>query len=332
MKSYNQSSERVGYIDTVAGIMIIWMILGHCRFHANYSLPFFKYLGFYMPWFFYKSGMFFSTLNQKSLFKKDLSKLLSRYIIYSLYGWLIWSTCGIIDGSLSIKKCIVSPLFDFIHHGSIYGNGALWFLLSLFFVRQLANWLLKQKLPPPILSLFFCALAFLLYAIGWYQYSWWLGNILSGTCFFILGNWLRSIETKRWVFFLALFTYFVILLASIEGWIEDFPYMYMHANKMNNGNYLLFYPMSLAGIIVINNIFKLLCKYIRFRVFDYVGYNSMQYYVTHWIFLIIVLFVAKYVFNVNDSFEQFIILLGACMTLLPIVVGITKSMMIKNVK
>lgn len=108
--------------------------------------------------------------------------------------------------------------------------------------------------------------------------------------------------------------------------------MYMHANKMNNGNYLLFYPMSLAGIIVINNIFKLLCKYIRFRVFDYVGYNSMQYYVTHWIFLIIVLFVAKYVFNVNDSFEQFIILLGACMTLLPIVVGITKSMMIKNVK
>lgn len=142
-------NSRKQYIDVIAGIMIAWMILGHCRFFANTTLPFFKFLGFYMPWFFYKSGMFFTAKNQKQLLKKDATKLLRYFIVYSAIGWGVWCVCGLIDGSLSLTGCILQPIRDFIHHGSIYGNGALWFLLTLFVVRYVANVLIINKLPPP---------------------------------------------------------------------------------------------------------------------------------------------------------------------------------------
>lgn len=53
---------REQHIDMAAGIMIMWMILGHVASHANYNGAFFKmgtYLSFFMPWFFYKAGMFY---------------------------------------------------------------------------------------------------------------------------------------------------------------------------------------------------------------------------------------------------------------------------------
>lgn len=139
--------KRLSYIDAVAGLMIGWMILGHCSYFSHYSLSFFKYLGFYMPWFFYKSGMFFSPKKQGELLRKDVFKFIRYYAVYCFLGWCIWAICSIINGS-SILTCIVSPVNSFIRYGSITGNGALWFLLSLFFVRQASNVALR-KMPPP---------------------------------------------------------------------------------------------------------------------------------------------------------------------------------------
>lgn len=141
---------RVAYIDAVAGIMIIWMILCHVAYFSHISLPsFIKYLGFYMPWFFYKSGMFFSKKNQVILLRKDASKLLRYFVVYSVIGWLIWGVCGIIDSSLTLRACLFKPIGSFFLRGGITGNGALWFLLSLFIVRQSSNFLVKTKIPPP---------------------------------------------------------------------------------------------------------------------------------------------------------------------------------------
>ena len=106
-------------------------------------------------------------------------------------------------------------------------------------------------------------------------------------------------------------------MASIAGRTDGFPYLYMHANDMNCGNYLLFYPMALAGIIMTNNIFRILCDRIKIRALEYIGRNSMVFYVTHWIVFTIVLFATKYYFNIESPFEQFCILLGASIVLLP---------------
>lgn len=144
----NKFDSREKYIDVVAGIMIAWMILGHCKYFSHIDLSFHKYLGFYMPWFFYKSGMFFTPKQWNALMKKDAQKLLHSFVVYSLIGWVVWCTCGLIDGSLVFKECINNPVRQFLHQGSIQANGALWFLLSLYIIRQIANFILA-KLPPP---------------------------------------------------------------------------------------------------------------------------------------------------------------------------------------
>ncbi len=59
--------DRVAYIDMAAGIMILWMMLGHVSgSRLEFTTPSFygmmrRLFFFFMPWFFYKSGMFFFT-------------------------------------------------------------------------------------------------------------------------------------------------------------------------------------------------------------------------------------------------------------------------------
>ncbi len=318
------NNTRIGYIDVVAGLMIAWMILGHCTFLSHYQLSFHKYLGFFMPWFFYKSGIFFSVKDQTIILKRDASKLLRYFCVYSLIGWIVWCICGLVDGSLTLNSIVIRTVSKIFRRGFIVGNSALWFLVSLFIVRQLSNWILKKKTPPTIVSVTCFALAFALYAVGWYRHSYWFGNLFSGTCFFMLGYWIKDREGNRLLFSLSSLTYCMVLIASTAGWIDEFPYLYMHANKMVSGNYLLFYPTALAGIIMTNNIFRILCEHVKFRVLSYIGVNSMYFYVIHWILFTVVLFVAKYYFNIQSPFEQFILLLGSSIVLLPPIVRILK--------
>ena len=309
--------ERLTYIDAVAGLMIGWMILGHCSYFSHYSLSFFKFLGFYMPWFFYKSGMFFSPKKRGELFWKDVHKFIRLYVVYCFLGWIIWAIFSIINGS-SIVNCIVSPVNSFVFNGAVTGNGALWFLLSLFFVRQASNVALK-KVHPPFLAIVCFIIAFALNKIGWYNYSWWLGNIFSGMFFFLMGYYLKDKEDNIELFLTSIIVFGCVLLAYFVGWIMDFPYLYMHANKMYRGDYVLFYPMALAGIIMTNNVFRIVCKYVRFYILGYIGRKSMYFYVTHWILFIAVVFIAKSIFHIGSAFHLFIILLCSSVVFLPLI-------------
>ena len=329
MVKYDKS-RRIIYVDVVAGIMIVWMILGHCVFFSNQPFPFFKYLGFYMPWFFYKSGMFFKQRNQSALLRKDISKLIRYFVVYSIIGWFVWSICGLVEGTLQLKDCFIKPVYEFIHRGSIHANGPLWFLLSLFFVRQCSNFFLNKKFSPLIISIVCYGIGFILYVLGWHNHSWWLGNIFTGLCFFLMGYWLKDKEAQKVVFLLSIIIYGFVLYAYCCGWIMKFPYLYMHANNISGGfYYLLFFPMALAGIIVTNNIFRLLSKQVRFRVLKYIGSNSMYFYVIHWILMIFTLFVSRFFFGVESPATQFTILVVVNILFLPMINEMIKSLKAK---
>lgn len=314
-------THRLDYIDVVAGVMICWMLLRHCIVFSHYSPPAMpkELLAFFMPWFFYKSGAFFKNMSQKDLLIKDIGKYLRYFCVYSLIGWVVWCLCGLYNNELTIKACIKVPFFHFIKFGYIDGNGALWFLLSLFFVRQCANVLtIKKLLSPLVMSIICMALAYTLYQIEWYKQSWWLGNFFSGLCFFLLGYWLKTLEQNNIVFISSLIIYGLVCCACFLGIIE-FPYLYMHANKMTCGNYLLYYPTALAGIIVINNLFRLLCKRVRFRILGFIGRNSMYFYVTHWILFTIVAFISKSLLYLESHRLVFLFLLGSSIVFLPLI-------------
>lgn len=324
-------NPREKYIDVIAGIMITWMILCHCMFFSHQSFPLRKFLGFYMPWFFYKSGLFFTSKNPKLLIQKDSNKLLKTFFVYSLVGWVIWCICGLTDGSLVLTDCFLKPISSFFLSGTIKGNNALWFLLTLFLVRQISNILINKELPPPVLSIVAFGIAFLLYVLDWHETSWWFGNLFSGLCFFILGYWLKEKETNKWLFIASTIFFIFVVAMYFGGWIEGFPYLYMHANKMYSGNYFLFYPLAFAGIIMTNNIFRFLCKHIKFRILEYIEVNSMTFYTTHWILFVIATFTARYFFGVNNPKVMFFLLLGSSAIFLPIINEIIKSLKLKTV-
>lgn len=86
-------NKRLSYIDNVAGIMILWMILGHCSLFSGFCVPGYSILGFYMPWFFYKSGMFFQTRNQPEPLSPLVLSVICFALAFSLYyfGWYNYS-------------------------------------------------------------------------------------------------------------------------------------------------------------------------------------------------------------------------------------------------
>lgn len=51
-----KEGKRKEYIDVVAGIMILWMIVGHLRQVSGFNLDYPNILYFFMPWFYYKAG------------------------------------------------------------------------------------------------------------------------------------------------------------------------------------------------------------------------------------------------------------------------------------
>lgn len=298
--------------------MIFWMVLGHCSHFSHIGLSFFKFLGFYMPWFYYKSGMFFNPKNQIDLIRKDIDKYLHPFITYSLIGWFVWSVCGMIEGTQTLLTCVQKVFISFVTHGNIAGNGALWFLLSLFLVREFANIIIKRNLSLPLLIAVCFFLSFGLYHWGWYNYSWWVGNIFSGLVFFLLGYWLKGKEDTTLLMIFPAFILLFFIIAHFTGLI-DFPYLYMHANKMYNGNYVLFFLMAVAGIVVTNNLFKICYTRFSIKILEYIGRNSMNIYVTHWILFVLVSFIAKNLLHVESDGIHFLLLLGTSIIFLPII-------------
>ena len=145
-------------------------------------------------------------------------------------------------------------------------------------------------------------------------------------CFFLLGYWLKDKENNKVLFIISALFYCFLVLAYCFGWIDDFPRLHMHSNKMKCGNYLFFYPMAIAGIIITNNIFRIVCRKIRFRILEYIGMNSMTIYTTHWILFIVVTFVAKYFFNLETPIILFFILIGSSIIFLPLINVFIKSL------
>ena len=59
----SKSIVRNGAIDSIAGVLILHMMLIHIQQFVNSDTRFYYYqnlvLSFFMPWFFFKSGMLF---------------------------------------------------------------------------------------------------------------------------------------------------------------------------------------------------------------------------------------------------------------------------------
>lgn len=104
-----------------------------------------------------------------------------------------------------------------------------------------------------------------------------------------MGLLLKSLQYNKWVFLFATLIYVMFCLIEI-------PYVGMFTGNIVQGHYLLWPLFAVSGCVVINNIFKyvLELRFISlFKPLEFLGKHSMTYYVQHWIFLVLTLYVVK---------------------------------------
>lgn len=337
--------KRIPYIDFAAGIMILWMIIYHALCYAwgfdlrdywgvtdlsvlpqgvNAQLNteghleiinpciFFPFLSFFMPWFFYKSGQFFKKRPYKELLRKDARKLLLTFVIWSAIGYVFYLVFGLMQNALTLRGATYSIVRGLFLTGKVPINEPLWFLLTLFGVRFIANLLLSAR-ESKWGWIRIAGIIAIGYVVAYGCFRWnhpllpyWVANGASGLAFFTFGYLLRDYESKSCII--------VYLLCCFVG----FPMVDMMFNKLLAGNYLLWIPVAVCGIVSFNALCKGLYKYIRIKPLELVGKEAMTIYVTHILIVLTCTSIMEYL-GITSCYPYMLwIILGAYVILLPI--------------
>ena len=277
MSSESQNTKRLSYVDIGAGVMIIWLLYYHALYpmYEREILNVFPWLFYFMPWFFYKSGYFFKPKSLKESIKKDAGKLLKQFAIWSAIGYVVYMLCHIfLFDDLSLRNAFYTPLRSLFLGGSIPLNSALWFLLTLFVVRQIAIFV-TPKCNALWLGVIGAIIACILHFVNYQFTPFTIYSTAWGLCFFAI------------------------------GYAMDIPEVYKKEDTCAWYSYVLWYPTSIAGCIVYNNVCRWLEKaeiklhtYIHTSLFSpikWVGRHSMTFYVAHFIiFKVVYDLIGKY--------------------------------------
>ena len=306
-------SGRFRYLDFGAGIMILYMMIGHAL-QSQFSMELYglehgiiwsglnvnhiqmvngvpreayhdalyPYLHFFMAWFFYKSGQFFSKRTSMELLHKDANKLLRMFLIWSAIGYVFHVCILGMRGVLTLRAATLGVIKCFVLYGNIPLNTPLWFLFTLFIVRQIANVVLPDrgsKYFSYVCASIICSTYILSYILWRYHSEYmpyYVANSIMGLMFFTLGYCIANYETKWWI-------YVPCFLGYVACCIWGFSVVQFLPNTLHSGYYLLNMPSALAGIVTFNVLCRLVAKYVpKITVpFEVIGKNALILYVAH---------------------------------------------------
>lgn len=243
---------------------------------ARVVLPF---LTFSMPWFFYKSGLFFKVLPLREGVVKDVRKLLIPFLKWSLIGYILYLLILAVEGNFRWRDCVAYPLETFAIYGYIPLNVPAWFVLSLFFVRVIARFLIQWRIPPVAVIVMGIAIGFVLHRTG-NPLPFYVPNVAMGTAFFMVGYRFGRYEANRFLLAVSMAGYAAFLLfgPSIVG---------HHRNILLTGDYLLWPLFAYCGIVTFDNLCRFLdaalsrSAFVRHRPVVFIGRNTFTLLVTH---------------------------------------------------
>ncbi len=278
--------DRVEWVDSLSGIMIIWMILYHIFIftgnkHSLACEELYKIFFFFMPWFFFKSGMFAKEYSIRNTLLSSIKKLIVPYVVFSVLGYLAYVLQQILLNDVSFESLVKEPAITLLYTGSVLGNLPLWFLLALFFDKLIWQFFKRLKLRNisiAAISLFICFGGYLLDI----KQPFFIWYIFSGLFFYSLGHILRNIQFDRTVSIIASVLYIIAIVAFPNS-------VQMRSNSLEFGYYILWPLTSVSAIIAWNNFAnyteitaqKAMALDKLWGGVRVVGNNSMYLYVTH---------------------------------------------------
>ena len=197
-------------------------------------------------------------------------------VVYSLIGHIVECIKLFANGDFNWKHYLLTPFKEFVCTGSVNGNLPLWFLFSLFIVQLLFNELFVRKIKPILILLLSLLIPIVLFYCGDNNLFIYLANVPLGMAAYTCGYMIKEKQFEKSFFFPALMIYLGVMLLQPS-------HLVFRSNTLNSGgHYLLAIAFSLSACVVFNNVFKKRpnCSWLQF-----IGKNSMTYYVTHWIIL-----------------------------------------------
>ena len=208
---------------------------------------------------------------------------------------------------------VLTQINQLAHDMTFLGNQPLWFLFILFVVRIVYN-VLKEKIGTLPLAVLCFMISFMLYH-STIDYPYYLASIPAGTMYYILGHKLRETQYKWLLFIISAAIY---TLCAVFGWnLID-----MHWNVCVSGHYLLWIPTSLAGIILINNIFRCLPN---INLLEWIGRHSMVIFVTHTLILEVAIGLFRGFIGIREYGILTIILITSEILVLPLLITILSN-------
>lgn len=284
------SAERDRSLDLLSGIFVTYMIYTHICETANLTdtwhyVTLNSFLYFFMPWFFFKSGMFHRYRTDYGL---SLTKLRKRLVIpllvFSIAAIPMFSIYYVLDyGGPYWMNFLYSFFYSLIEKSAPFGNYPLWYLLALIFIKLILMVIRSNKLIL-IIAIIGVLSSFLL----WYyniSFIFIVTEVFLGMFFYATGYFLKNIQYKKYVLPIS-FLLFISLAVFYPVHIS------VRSNDVYGGGYFVGIISSLLGIISFNCISKSIMAFnliSKSKVVSFVlllGEDSMYYYVIHWIYLI----------------------------------------------
>jgi fucose 4-O-acetylase-like acetyltransferase len=282
--------ERLKYFDLVSGLFMIQIIIMHIlQFSENFAtssvFSFIMHVSFFfMPWFYFKSGYLYSTPKNgsKLYFKSKAKSLLLPFVLFTVIGFVLYFPFEVMESKRSIARILLSPGFAMIRWGNGgVGNQPIWFLLSLFLA--LSGFFLLDKFKLKLLIVLF---PFAGYALYYFDYNLplplGLSNVFLGIFFLYAGYIFKKyIEKSKYVKPILWFSLIIYCVIQIL-WFSSLD---MRINTVTSGNYFVYLLSALCGLVLIYFIGK---KIDYIKPINYIGENSMVYFVAHWPILFLV--------------------------------------------
>lgn len=309
--------ERLRYLDAVAGLLMIRVVILHCFQYAGYghakSMALTGALYFGMPWFFFKAGMFYRHKDYKDVFSKGLYGLIVPLVFFSWIGFFLHAFRVLAHEGRSWGGYVLTQAEQLFKDMTFQGNQPLWFLFVLFMVRIIYNASI-EKVSTLLLAIICVVIPLFLYHSSW-DTPYYLASVPAGVVFYLLGNKLKNVIHDRFVVIISAVIY---IGCAFWGWnLID-----MHWNICVSGHYYLWIPTSLAGIILINDIFRNLPN---IRLLEWLGKHSMEIFVTHTLVLEVAISIFKGVMGIRNIEHLALIFIISEILTLPLLIRILSN-------
>lgn len=225
--------ERLDYIDSMKGLLIILVVIGHILgYYAPQTFIVKMIYAFHMPAFFMISGFL---LNRSSSFKGDFSHFLNSRIHSLVIPYLFWEFFAyiIISITYGVPASPIQAIYRTIRFGSFLNVG--WFLMALFYA-EITYYIVVHCSSEKASFLIAMSIFILAFVLPYQRVS----ATMVGFAFLVFGYHIHHIKESIPLILLALITFIGATYLNVRIDIHNAVY----------GNPLLFIAETISGTYI----------------------------------------------------------------------------------